>query len=169
MVDVKPVLFVDIDGVMADSHEWWIARYNTDNGTQWVKEDFTEWNTMKQHGVDLSSYFDDYSGVLPVQGAFTCVAKLSDCYRVVFATAGFGEEWLRSYVGDVEVIRVQDKSLLRGFALIDDRPANLDVFQGERFLLRQPWNTGRGLNDSTWPVITYHLMEVAHEVFGIAR
>lgn len=163
----KPILFVDVDGVVADSHSWWIARYNADHGTKHRVEDITEWNTVKSLGVDLSPYFDDYSGVLPIKDALFSLSRLGNLYRIVFATAGLGENWVRTWYGDkAEVYRIQDKGLLRGYALIDDSPMNLDVFVGERFLFKQPWNQGRGLNEVTWEEITSYLVEVAHETFG---
>lgn len=156
---IKPVLFVDIDGVMAESISWWLTIYNTVNGTNYKKEDVTGYDTRLCINVDLSPYFSNYGGVLPVANAFESIYILEERYRIVFATVGYGAQWLRGYLPKTEVAQIQDKSLLRGFALIDDKPSNLDSFMGERFLLSQPWNQGRGLNDTTWPEITRYLME----------
>lgn len=157
---IKPVLFVDIDGVMADSISWWLAIYNHVYGTNHKKEDVTGWDTRECIQADLSPYFSNYGGVLPVENAFESIHILETKYRIVFATVGLGFRWLRGYLPKAEIAQIQDKSLLRGFALIDDRPMNLDGFVGERYLLSQPWNRNRGLNDSTWEGITAHLMSL---------
>ena len=158
---IKPVLFVDIDGVMADSITWWLELYNRDHGTTHKKEDVTGWDTRDCIKADLSPYFSNYEGVLPIDMAFYYVSVLSSKYRIVYATVGQGSRWLMLHsLPKPEIVQINDKSLLRGFALIDDRPLNLDGFIGERYLLSQPWNRGRNLNDATWEEITTHLMSI---------
>lgn len=168
---MKPVLFVDIDGVVADSVSWWIQLHNLEYGTQYTIEDVTDYffNRCRVPFWTMEKYYRDYTGVNPIPGAFDALERLQRFYRIVYATSGFGSEWLKDRVPGAEIVTLKDKSLLRGFALIDDYPLNLDVFQGERFLLSQPWNRGRGLNETTWPIISHYLEEVAHEVFGAAR
>lgn len=156
----KPVLFVDIDGVMADSHSWWLELYNYNHGTVHKITDITEWDSRVCIGADLSPYFGNYDMVDPVPDSFGCVDRLSMKYRIVFATAGQGTQWLKKYIAKPEVIVAEDKSLLRGFALIDDRPLNLDTFVGFKYLLSRPWNQGRGLNDASWMDIADHLMSL---------
>ena len=154
---IKPVLFVDIDGVMSDSIGWWLTLHNLKAGTKFTNEDVTEWDTRKCIGVDLSPYFEDYTRVKPIPNAVRYVTLLRNKYRIVFATAGYGSDWLKRHIPDPEIIVIKDKSLLRGYALIDDNPMNLDGFVGERFLLSQPWNRGRLLNDTTWTEIATYL------------
>ena len=160
----KQVLFVDIDGVMAESLAHWLVLYNQDHGTNFKKTDVTGYDTRECIGVDLSPYFlnyHTYDGVQPVEGAFESVSILRERYRIVFATIGNGRDWLTKRCSyRPEIAQLPDKSLLRGFGLIDDHPINLDGFVGERFLLSQPWNTGRGLNDTTWPLIVNYLMNL---------
>lgn len=157
-MSIRPVLFVDIDGVMADSISWWLIIYNYINHTFYRKEDITEWDTKICIKADLSPYFANYGSVEPIDGALSSVDILSSKYRIVYATMGLGSEWLRKYISNPEIILTKDKSLLRGFGLIDDNPMNLDGFIGERFLMSQPWNRGRGLNETTWDEITHYLM-----------
>src|SRR5512133_1337222 len=131
----RPVLFVDIDGVMADSVPWWLTLFNKDNGTNHKISDVTIWDTRICINADLSPYFSNYDGVLPIDLAFFYTDVLSSKYRIVYATVGLGSEWLtRHSLPKPEIAVIQDKSLLRGFALIDDNPTNLDGFVGERFL-----------------------------------
>jgi len=159
---IKPVLYVDIDGVMADSISWWLTLYNLDANTKFTKEDVTEWDTRKCIGADLLPYFNNYDRVKPIIGSFRYVQMLANWYRIVFATAGRGSDWLRQYLTKPEIIGIQDKSLLRGFALIDDNPMNLDGFIGKQYLLSQPWNQGRGLNDTSWDEIVQDLIKENH-------
>lgn len=164
---MKPVIFVDIDDVMCDSWSWWVTLYNKEHGTSYVKDDFTEWKAdFLEHPIEV--YFHNYDKVEPIKGAFGHVGILQKKYRIVFATAGHGWEWMKFFMPNAEIIYIQDKSLLRGFALIDDKPLNLDGFIGLRYLYRQPWNTNRGLNDATWEDITKHLMEVDIETIRFA-
>lgn len=157
---IKPILFVDIDGVMADSISWWIDLYNKDNGTTHKREHVTCWDTRICIKADLLPYFHNYDNVDPIPGAFKSIAWLMNKYRIVFATTGLGSNWLKRYISYAEIIVIKDKSLLRGFGLIDDNPENLDGFVGERFLLSQPWNTNRGLNDACWEEITQYLLKI---------
>lgn len=157
---MKPILFVDIDGVMADSIPWWLFLYNNHHQTAHRKEDVTTWDTRECIQADLSPYFSNYDLVEPVEDSIKSLMILTTKYRIVFATVGFGGAWLSRFVHDPEIVTLRDKSLLRGFALIDDHPSNLDVFIGERFLMDQPWNRGRGLNESNWKDITRYLMSI---------
>lgn len=161
----KPVLFIDIDGTLVDSIPWWLALYNYDHQTTFTKHDITQYDIEKAIGINLEPYYLDYRGARFVEGAYDAVVRLQTKYRIVYVTVGFGIEWVRQhgYIHKMDFAQIADRSLLRGYALIDDCPANLDVFQGERFLVRQPWNEGRGLNDTTWKDIARHLMEVEHE------
>jgi len=156
---IKPILFVDIDGVMADNISWWLTLYNHKYQTNHQKKDVTCWDTRICINAELSPYFDNYDLVEPIAGSFVSVNILVTRYRIVYATVGSGSNWLKRYISNPEIIRLRDKSLLRGFGLIDDNPENLDGFVGERFLLSQPWNRGRGLNESSWEKITQYLMK----------
>lgn len=161
---MKPTLFVDVDGTVADSFSWWLVLYNRKHGTKHTIHELTEYDVSKTLQYPADEFYTNYVGVKPVPGAFDALWELQAAYRIVFATTGYGREWLRSYYlpfRDENFIHLKDKSLLCGFALIDDYPLNLDVFQGHKFLVSQPWNTNRGLNDCSWEHIARHLLEVA--------
>lgn len=161
---MKPVLFCDIDGTVANSMPHWVDLYNADHRTNHRFEDITEWG-MEKVFSDIGAfndYFRDYRGVLPIYGAMGAIAELQIKFRVVFVTAGYGKDWLFAWFNPnpKDFMVCTDRSLLRGYALIDDAPHNLDVFVGQRFLMAQPWNSNRGLNETNWDAITQYLMEV---------
>src|SRR5687768_3112230 len=160
---MKPVLFVDVDGTVADSMSHWVACYNADRGTRFTVDDIKEYHlsqTFEDWEV-FEDYYRNYRGVLPVEGSLAAIEELRENFRIVFVTAGYGEEWVTSWfnVRREDFMTNCDRSLLRGFGLVDDNPANLDVFIGQRFLISQPWNRGRGLNETTWTAIVQHLTE----------
>jgi 5'(3')-deoxyribonucleotidase len=154
---MRPVVFVDVDGTVADSFRFWTDCYNLDHKTTHKLSDITEYDISKtfEDPDAFLDYYRNYRGVQPIEGALEGVRRLRELYRVVFVTQGFGAEWVSSWfqVEPKDYIYVHSRNLLRGFALIDDNPQNLDVFQGLRYLVRQPWNQNRGLNESTWEVI----------------
>jgi 5'(3')-deoxyribonucleotidase len=152
---------VDIDGVVADSVRRWVELHNQDHNTNYTIEDVTDYdfNQCAMPFKAMEQYYTRYDGVVPVKGSLESIDVLKTKYRIVFATSGYGADWLDFYILQPEIIQIKDKSLLRGYALIDDYPLNLDGFIGVRYLHRQPWNTNRGLNDVTWKEITEHLME----------
>jgi 5'(3')-deoxyribonucleotidase len=157
---MKKILFIDVDGTVANTPHWWLTLYNRKHRTKWTVDQITEWDWRNLLEHDISEFYGNYIGAKPVTDALESIWRLAGKYRIVFATAGWGREWLRSYYPafrDTDFIQVADKSLLSGWGLIDDNPANLDVFQGQRFLLRQPWNVNRGLNDSDWQTIADYL------------
>ena len=160
---MKPILFVDVDGTVADSMRFWLGCYNFDHGTQYTVEDIKEYHLSKtfENWEVFENYYRNYRGVYPVEGAIEAMYVLQPHYRIVFVTAGYGEEWVGSYFGNKpeDFMTNKDRSLLRGYALVDDNPANLDVFIGQRYLISQPWNRGRGLNEATWSEIVEHLMK----------
>lgn len=154
-----PVVYIDIDGVVADSIPWWLALHNQRTGTRWTKEDIKKYEDARF----LEPYFTNYDYVLPVSGAFESIGKITSRYRVVFATSGSGEDWLRGLLGsnstDFEYIRIKSKYLLKGFALIDDYEWMARRFTEENtgfgigVVLKQPWNNG-----TSWEKITEWLL-----------
>lgn len=159
---MRRVLFVDVDGVVANTQLWWLTLYNREYGTNVQYHEITEWDWTSKFEYPISQFYHNYIGAKPVAGALESIWQLAGVYRIVFATAGMGYDWLKSYYPPLRAqnfVQIQDKSLLNGWGLIDDNPSNLDVFQGQKFLLSQPWNTGRGLNDCSWEQITQHLLE----------
>lgn len=159
-MESKPVLYVDVDSTIADTMPWWLSLYNVDNCTSWQKSQIKTWELP----MNLEKYFTDYRGVDWVVGAKKAITNLSIYYRIVFATAGYGREWLtyRRTVGENDFIQIKDKSLLRGFALIDDYDKNLLGFEGRKYLLAQPWNfASEHYQSQRWEEIEEDLLKYA--------
>jgi 5'-nucleotidase len=156
----QQIIFVDVDGVAADSITYWINLYNADYKQQLKKTDITQYD-IKPFIIpycNFAQYFTHYEEVKTEKNAKWAIEKLWREYRVVFATAGKIESlnWLQVNFGikEIDYVFCKDKSLLRGDILVDDKPENLWGFQGKRFLFRQPWNEG----EWTWETIVEDLL-----------
>lgn len=161
---MKQTLFIDIDGTIADSFPWWLSLYNVKNHKSVQMSQITKYDVSWLGGI--SEFYDDYRGVQPVAGACSAVSILSVYYNVVFVTVGHGRHWLEryTYVTDNNFIQVKDRSLLRGFALIDDYDKNIESFNGLGFLVKQPWNNGQSWEEIKEELLRYAKNDVADGV-----
>jgi 5'(3')-deoxyribonucleotidase len=158
-----PVIAVDVDGVIADLHTVWIARYNAEYNDTLTHEQVNAWdmhNFVKPEcGTKIYNYLADptmYDDVLPYPGALEGVKLLLMAgSKVVYATSCVYNslnakwDWLEKYGfffdlagrrSQPMLIAVTDKSLLNADLLIDDYPENLKVFAGKTILFDQPYN-----------------------------
>lgn len=158
---MKPVIYIDIDGVVADSVRWWLNLASVEKWKTFLYEEHTSYRTQDCLGIDLAPYYMDYRGVCPVYGSMLALVRLQSYYDVRFVTVGFGEPWLRAQGLSGEVIHIKDRSLLRGYALIDDYDKNLENFIGKKYLVKQPWNP----NGQTWKEIEEDLLNDAYNGF----
>lgn len=169
MSDKRPVVFCDVDDVIADLCTEWVRLYNADYDDTLRREDVTDWNIAKfvkpECGDAIFNYFhnkDLYDKVLPVEGSTHGIFALREMgYRVVYATscnismAGLKLQWLDDYGFlsmdmrgiSKDYIEVSDKHLLLGDTLIDDYHHNLNGFQGRRILFNASHNAGVSHND----------------------
>lgn len=160
----KKIILVDVDGVVADIHTAWLRSYNRDYNDTLQVSDIKAWAMHEfvkpECGKNIYRYLnfpDFYDDVLPIEGALEGVQILRDFgYRIVFVSAGFHEakaRWLckqgfcvefpypdRSWSTPTDLILANDKSLIRGDYLIDDRPDNLFGHSARGILFDQPWN-----------------------------
>lgn len=154
------LIYVDVDGVVADLVTPWLAAYNQDYGDNLTPADIKGWNIDKyvKCSYAIYDYLSPalYASVEPIPGALAGVAYLRNLgHRVIFATTptertlGVKYHWLADMGFEPttrDYIEVGDKSLLnpRGW-LIDDGIHNLEAYQGQGVLFEQPWNIGRRL------------------------
>lgn len=165
------VILVDIDGVVADTHTSWLDMYNKEWDDYLQVSDITEWSLHKfvkpECGRKIYNYLerpDFYESVLMIKDALLGVLTLRENkHRVIFVSAGFYPskiEWLGRngflsesfpYKKDfgaataLDVVLCNDKYLIKGDYLIDDRPENVIRFNagGTGILFTQPWNKKR--------------------------
>lgn len=153
------IVYVDMDGVVADIIPYWLYRYNTDFLDDLSYEDIRCWNleTLVKPlcGEHIRDYLDEqgfFAKARVIAGAIDALREISFSHKVYFAThspetsrTAYYEKctWVDRYfpfIGGDRVISVKDKGLLLGDVLIDDKPENLIMFQGRRVLYDQPWN-----------------------------
>lgn len=153
------LIYVDIDGTIADLNSEWFRRYNNDTGDNLTVEKVTDWDVSKfvipSVGNKIYRYLelpDLYDGVLPIPGALQGIRMIREAgNRVIFASAGaYGAtskfHWLKRWGFDPGLaaenfISIYDKSLLKGDMLIDDRDKNiLDFGDMRSILIDAPYN-----------------------------
>lgn len=157
-------ILVDVDGVIADTHKTWLEMYNRDYNDSLKVSDITRWALHEfvkpECGRKIYEYLERpnfYDNTPMIPDALTGVRFLRELgHRVIFVSAGFHESKIRwlgrmgfltefPYKDDfrpstaTDVILCNDKSLIKGDYLIDDRPENLLSFE-RGFLFTQPWN-----------------------------
>jgi 5'-nucleotidase len=156
------IIACDVDGVLADIHTVWYARYNKDYNDTLKPRDVTEWEVDKfvkpECGLKIYDYLKDptlYNEVLPYPGALDFINKLKKLGRVVYATSSpiesYGRKflWLKEHgfiKSQSDYFEARDKSLVRAYILIDDYQENLRHFIGIKILFGQPWNSSEKNN-----------------------
>ncbi len=160
------IVGVDMDGVVCDLHQPWLAAYNADYPEAPLRrEDCYLYDLSKlvasKCGRRIYNYLNEddlYATAPALPGALEGVRALraAGC-RVVFVTstgralAGQKRAWLEredfletghGHDGPHDdLINMSDKGLLRADALVEDNPKQLRRFQGSlKILLDQPWN-----------------------------
>ena len=155
------ILLVDIDGVCADLHTEWYRLYNLDYQDNLVAENVKSWDihsyVKSECGRKIYNYLRSptlYQGVKPIEGALEHIRWLKENgWRIVYvSSAVIGSldqkaRWLAEH-GFIpegkrhlpDVIFAYDKDLIRGQALIDDAPHNIETFPGMGIVMDYPWN-----------------------------
>lgn len=155
------IVFVDIDGVVADLLSEWLYRYNKDYDDDLLPRDITEWGIEKfvkpACGKKIFEYIENpniYDDVKPIPLALEGIYTIREKFRVVFATTstagamGRKYKWLQDWgfldlgwKSTRDYIEIGDKSLLNeNHILIDDNIENLERFSGYGFLFDAPYN-----------------------------
>lgn len=154
------IIYVDMDGVVADIMTEWLALYNRDWHDCLGPEDIPRWGIhhlfKRECNVNVYQYLAVpglFARAPVIEGAVKALKELhEEQHDIYFATASpinsttaFGEkcEWVDEhfpFIGGRKVIGIRDKHLLQGDILIEDYPENLKKFSGLRILFDQPWN-----------------------------
>ena len=179
----EKIVLVDVDGVVADLHTEWCRRISNTHHLAFTPEMVTSWDMERlvpEHvGERVFDHLwedDLYDHVQPIPGARQGTERLRELgYRVVYltssndVTAGQKMRWLKRHDFLVQpepheyadVITAHDKSLVPGFALIDDGAHNLSHAPVRRRLLfDQPHNRSVSGYErvSSWAEVTETLM-----------
>lgn len=157
-------ILVDVDDTVADLVSSWLEKYNSTYNDSLTKSAIKSWAIHEYVKPEVGRLIYDllstgciYDDVKPIEGALQGIQALRDLgHRVVFVTSHFNDKkvfWLQQHGLLVDypykdgrwqtsrdVIMTNDKSMILGDLLIDDRPANLATFRGGVVLFTQPWN-----------------------------
>lgn len=185
---VKLTVGVDVDGVLADLHKEWIARYNRDFNDHLTSEDVTDWNigdfvkpealVKNANGIaPLFQYLQDpdlYEHVPEIPGARTGLEYIRyrdhDVVLVSSCVMNQTDQKMRWVVahkmvkpmrGDtlLDFIGASSKHYIKVDALIDDRDKNVKETQGYRILFDSPWNWKTDVNDYDFRMLSWANVE----------
>ena len=154
------IIAIDVDGVVANLHIPWLARYNRDYNDNFTVEQWTKWGIHElvkpECGAKFYQYIEDpsiYDETPVIKDSLSHVKILQAHFRVVFVTAstigasGKKFQWLKKngFINDQnDYIECRDKSLIYSDYLIDDDIKNIEkpVPYGKRIniIFTQPWN-----------------------------
>jgi len=186
-VNARPVVYVDMDGVVADLVSAWLRAYNEVYQDTLTIEQITRWEidefTKPACGRKIFDLLTPrlYLGVQPIPDALAGVTALRDAgLRVVFATATGGgmadakRSWLErhgflapktggSRAPQRDLVFIADKRLLGGGILLDDYPANLDGWDRDGLLFAAPWNSVNARPRYDWAGAVPAILERVNE------
>lgn len=155
---MKPVLLVDLDGILANLIKKWLAVYNRDYHDNLTPDDITTWEwqdlvkpacgTRIYHYLSRPGFFADLE---PIEGAAEALEQLAEHFELCVVTASpknaLKEKtlWVERHLPMVprrNVILTYRKDLTRGHVIIDDATHNLVNFKGVRIIFDYPYNRG---------------------------
>jgi len=151
---------VDIDDVVANLVEIWLAIYNLKYNDVLIKDQITDWDLTKfikqNHSKRFYKIIESpklYEHVQPIKYALDGVNTLRDIgFEIIYAThstnggSGSKYKWLQKHNFWNEkdhYVETKDKFLIRGDLMIDDGWHNIDRFDGFTILFDEPWNRNR--------------------------
>ncbi|MGL4999365.1 MAG: 5' nucleotidase, NT5C type, partial [Cetobacterium sp.] len=147
----KRVIWVDFDDVVVQTLESAVELYNEDHGTSITVDMFSEWDTNKV-ACGFSGYFGkiDFEEIKEKNNAIHWLRELNKHYTIKIATASAShtfikkEKWILKnmpFIPWKNINCIRDKSLLSGYAIIDDGAHNLDnSICDRRYLYCAPHN-----------------------------
>ena len=172
----KPVVLLDVDGVIANFVDPFIKMTNITLGTSFKPEDVTEYNIQKslelsdkqfkRVGIaigNISAYGGSgmASDIEPLPGAVAGVKSLIDVSNIYFVTSVFDvcprwsydrKKWLCKYFGDEigrRTIFTGHKYMVRGDIFVDDMPYHVDSWAKENYGYAILWKQHYNKNDSS--------------------
>ncbi|GAB1309152.1 5'-3'-deoxyribonucleotidase [Urechidicola sp. KH5] len=171
-------IFIDMDGVMADSYKKHVELYNKEfNATFNHKLLIGEvWeNVPEEHQSNVKGHcFREhyFSSLEPMKDSIWAIEKLTKKHDVYVASAAMEyplslkekSEWLDIYFPFIpwkNRILCGNKSILKGDLLIDDRARNLENFEGDTILFtaNHNLNEDRFTRMNNWKEIVDALLQ----------
>jgi len=151
------ITLVDIDNILNNFTETCLYLYNQNKGTSFRVPHITQYDIAESlHIVDKEEFRQgylhnptvvDYCRPLPEAPKYLeKITKLSQVYLVTardWTQLTNIQAWVSKFypfIKDSQIIRCQDKSMVRGDILIDDCLDNLVSFPGGKIVLDYPWN-----------------------------
>jgi 5'-nucleotidase len=155
----KPIIALDVDGVLLDLHTPWLARYNRDYNDSLSVEQVTDWSIHKfvkpECGKRIYDYLDDeiYNLVHPIPGALEFALSCREIGDVIFVTCptetSMGARYhclkRRGFFNGIDdpqaqYIECKRKGLIKADFLVDDCYDNCKNFGRNSIMLIRPWN-----------------------------
>jgi 5'(3')-deoxyribonucleotidase len=158
VVNKKKLKFlIDVDGPLCEIHDPWLAEYNEDFEDTLTVADIHGWNiediVKPACGTQIFKYLNRKSVYEKAQvspGALEAVSALSQLGDVYYLTAGLFSpkfEWLDAKgflsipgLSAKSIIVCEDKSMIEGDVIVDDRVANMLGVRRLRIIYSKPWN-----------------------------
>ena len=149
-------IILDVDDVVLDLVPNWLKLYNRDFDDNLTKEQITEWDITKFIKPEAKNSIYQYvqngevfQTAKPVKNAIKSIKQIiswQKC-RIVYVTAGDPMDtkynWLcnhRILFNKEDFVSACDKSLIKGFSILDDKYENVVGFKGKGYLFDAPWN-----------------------------
>ena len=158
-----PILWLDFDDVIGNLLAAWVGRYNELSGDTLTEDDIVSWDTgtyctrisrNKLYRIlDEPDLYDRVEPMPNVQSGIAALDAMGVRWRIATFTCSAAMavgkvNWLkrhnlgREYKGQWpgNLVCISDKSVLRGWGILDDGAHNLESFDGFRYLFDRPHN-----------------------------
>lgn len=155
------IIGIDVDGVVAELHTAWFARYNKDYNDSLTIDKILSWGTHEyvkpECGMKIYDYLKDptlYDDVTPIEDSLNVINKLKeDGHRIIYITTtpietpGVKFNWLvkHGFINSDDkknYFEATDKSLICCDVLFDDKYENALLARYMGVLLNYPHNFG---------------------------
>ena len=179
----KYTIFIDSDDTLGNCIGEVLKRANAEYGTNYTKEDITEWDLANVFpDKNMRKYFDEegfFYSLEPLEGAIEYTKKLSDeGYELMVLTAspinGFKDKalWLKKYfphIPEKNLILAWKKEFIKGDIMLDDGVHNIsESICMTPVIFNQPWNEdvrNNYLRVSSWE----EFYDLVHKLYPIDR